>query len=184
MATKEARNSAPIEPALGTPSRRPTTLAVLGRLRSQYYNRYGQHDRERRLAYAGARAERRDQQPAVDRGEGDTSLRRLLLAAGGLGKGSAAGVRCSRLLQCSAAFLAAGAFASSTGELIAARAGVASGFFITPSTLALIVNVLTNARERAAAIGIWTAIAGVGVAGGKTRADGCSSTSRGARCFW
>ena len=36
--------------------------------------------------------------------------------------------------------------------------------FIFPSTLALIVNVFTDARERAAAIGIWTAIAGVGVA--------------------
>jgi MFS family permease len=36
--------------------------------------------------------------------------------------------------------------------------------FIFPATLALIVHVFTDPRERAAAIGAWTAIAGVGVA--------------------
>jgi EmrB/QacA subfamily drug resistance transporter len=35
---------------------------------------------------------------------------------------------------------------------------------IFPTTLAIAVNVFTDARERAAAIGIWTAITGVGVA--------------------
>ena len=35
---------------------------------------------------------------------------------------------------------------------------------IFPTTLAIVVNVFTDPRERAAAIGIWTAIAGVGVA--------------------
>jgi MFS family permease len=38
------------------------------------------------------------------------------------------------------------------------------GALIFPTTLAIVVNVFTEPRERAAAIGIWTAIAGVGVA--------------------
>jgi EmrB/QacA subfamily drug resistance transporter len=89
----------------------------------------------------------------------------LLLAAGGLGdRFGRRGALLAGLLVFGG-FSAAGAFASSTGELIAARALMGVGAaFIFPSTLALIVNVFTNPRERAAAIGIWTAIAGVGVA--------------------
>jgi EmrB/QacA subfamily drug resistance transporter len=89
----------------------------------------------------------------------------LLLAAGGLGdRFGRRGALLAGLLVFGG-FSAAGAFASSTGELIAARALMGVGAaFIFPSTLALIVNVFTDARERAAAIGIWTAIAGVGVA--------------------
>ncbi|HYZ13040.1 MAG TPA: DHA2 family efflux MFS transporter permease subunit [Actinomycetota bacterium] len=89
----------------------------------------------------------------------------LLLAAGGLGDrfGRRGGLLVGLLVF--GAFSAAGAFASSTGQLITARALMGVGAaFIFPSTLALIVNVFTDARERAAAIGIWTAIAGVGVA--------------------
>ena len=89
----------------------------------------------------------------------------LLLAAGGLGdrfgrKGALLGG-----LLVFGTFSTAGAFASSTGQLIGARALMGVGAaLIFPATLALIVNVFTDSRERAAAIGIWTAIAGVGVA--------------------
>ncbi len=59
------------------------------------------------------------------------------------------------------------ALASSTGELVAARAamGVAAAL-IYPSTLALLGNVFTDARERATAIGIWAGVSGLAVAVG------------------
>jgi EmrB/QacA subfamily drug resistance transporter len=89
----------------------------------------------------------------------------LLLAAGGLGdRFGRKGALLAGLLVFGA-FSTAGAFASSAGQLIGARALMGVGAaFIFPATLALIVNVFTDPRERAAAIGIWTAIAGVGVA--------------------
>ena len=61
----------------------------------------------------------------------------------------------------------AAALASSTGELIAARAamGIAAAL-IYPSTLALLSNVFTDARERATAIGIWAGVSGLAVAVG------------------
>jgi EmrB/QacA subfamily drug resistance transporter len=89
----------------------------------------------------------------------------LLLAAGGLG--DRFGRKGALLLGLAifGGFSAAGAFASSTGQLIAARAFMGVGAaLIFPTTLAIAVNVFTDARERAAAIGIWTAITGVGVA--------------------
>ena len=61
----------------------------------------------------------------------------------------------------------AGSFANSPEQLIAARAfmGIgAAGIF--PSTLSLIANIFTERRERAKAIGLWGATAGVGVATG------------------
>ena len=88
----------------------------------------------------------------------------LLLAAGGLGDRFG---RKGALLAGLALFgaFSAGAFASSTGQLISARAVMGVGAaLIFPTTLAIVVNVFTEPRERAAAIGIWTAIAGVGVA--------------------
>ncbi|HET8527161.1 MAG TPA: DHA2 family efflux MFS transporter permease subunit [Actinomycetota bacterium] len=89
----------------------------------------------------------------------------LLLAAGGLGdRFGRKGALLAGLLVFGT-FSTAGAFASSAGQLIGARALMGVGAaFIFPATLALIVNVFTDPRERAAAIGIWTAIAGVGVA--------------------
>lgn len=89
----------------------------------------------------------------------------LLLAAGGLG--DRFGRKGALLLGLAifGGFSAAGAFASSTGQLIAARAFMGVGAaLIFPTTLAIAVNVFTDARERAAAIGIWTAITGAGVA--------------------
>jgi EmrB/QacA subfamily drug resistance transporter len=89
----------------------------------------------------------------------------LLLAAGGIGDRFGRKGALLAGLAIFGAFSMAAAFASSTGQLIAARGFMGVGAaFIFPATLALIVNVFTDPRERAAAIGIWTAIAGVGVA--------------------
>src|ERR1700761_1238762 len=61
----------------------------------------------------------------------------------------------------------AGAFTTSPGQLIAARAVMGLGAAMTfPSTLSLISNVFTERRERARAIGLWGAIAGVAIAVG------------------
>src|SRR5499426_161665 len=59
----------------------------------------------------------------------------------------------------------AGAFATSAGQLIAARAVMGLGAaMMFPSTLSLLTNVFTERRARAVAIGLWGASAGVGVA--------------------
>nr|WP_233224946.1 MFS transporter [Nocardia sp. MDA0666] len=60
---------------------------------------------------------------------------------------------------------AAGAMSSGLGQVIAARAGM--GVFaaaVFPATLALIINLFPEARARAAAIALWTAMAGIAVA--------------------
>src|SRR5215475_2424913 len=58
-----------------------------------------------------------------------------------------------------------GGFATSPAQLIAARAVMGLGAAMTfPSTLSLISNVFTERRERARAIGLWGAIAGVAIA--------------------
>ncbi|MFI9510593.1 MFS transporter [Nocardia sp. NPDC052566] len=59
----------------------------------------------------------------------------------------------------------AGALSESMGQVIAARA--AMGVFaaaVFPATLALIINIFTDKRERALAIAAWTAIAGFAIA--------------------
>jgi len=59
----------------------------------------------------------------------------------------------------------AGAFAATTGQLIAARAVMGLGAaMMFPSTLSLLTNVFTERRARAMAIGVWGASAGVGIA--------------------
>jgi len=59
----------------------------------------------------------------------------------------------------------AGAFATSVGQLIAARAVMGLGAaMMFPSTLSLLTNVFTERRQRALAIGVWGASAGVGIA--------------------
>jgi EmrB/QacA subfamily drug resistance transporter len=61
----------------------------------------------------------------------------------------------------------AGGFTSTAAELIAARAVMGLGAAMTfPATLSLISNVFTERRERARAIGLWGAIAGVAIAMG------------------
>ena len=60
--------------------------------------------------------------------------------------------------------LAAG-LAGSGGELIAARAVQGLGAaLLTPSTLAILTDAFTDARERTAAIGIWSAVGALGLA--------------------
>src|SRR5215467_2066415 len=61
----------------------------------------------------------------------------------------------------------AGGFTTSPAQLIAARAVMGLGAAMTfPATLSLIANVFTERRERARAIGLWGAIAGVAIATG------------------
>src|SRR5246500_2190822 len=61
----------------------------------------------------------------------------------------------------------AGGFTSSPAQLIAARSVMGLGAAMTfPSTLSLISNVFTERKERARAIGLWGAIAGVAIAMG------------------
>ena len=60
-----------------------------------------------------------------------------------------------------------GGFTTSAPQLIAARAVMGLGAAMTfPATLSLLTNVFTERRERAAAIGLWGAIAGVAIAMG------------------
>jgi EmrB/QacA subfamily drug resistance transporter len=57
------------------------------------------------------------------------------------------------------------AYSQTSGQLIGARALMGIGAaLIFPATLAILVNVFTDPKERAAAIGIWTAMVGVAVA--------------------
>ena len=59
----------------------------------------------------------------------------------------------------------AAAMAGGVDQLVIARAVMGAGAaFIMPATLSLLTSVFTDARERAMAIGIWAATAGVGVA--------------------
>ena len=56
------------------------------------------------------------------------------------------------------------ASSSSTGELIAARAGMGvSAAVVYPATLALLSSIFTERGERATAIGIWSAVSGLAV---------------------
>jgi EmrB/QacA subfamily drug resistance transporter len=59
----------------------------------------------------------------------------------------------------------AGSLATTVGQLIAARAVMGLGAaMMFPATLSLLINVFTERRQRAAAIGVWGASAGVGIA--------------------
>lgn len=90
-----------------------------------------------------------------------------LLAAGGLGDRFG---RRRTLIVGLALFGATSAYAGSVGTpgaLIGARALMGIGAAaIFPATLAIITNVFTDSRERAKAIGIWSAVSGIGVAAG------------------
>ena len=62
---------------------------------------------------------------------------------------------------------AAGALATSTGQLVAARAVMGVGAAVVfPTTLSILSNVFTDRTERAKAIGVWGATTGMGVAFG------------------
>ncbi len=59
------------------------------------------------------------------------------------------------------------ALATTTGQLIGARALMGIGAaLIFPATLAIIINVFTDIKERAPAIGIWSGVTGLAVAAG------------------
>jgi EmrB/QacA subfamily drug resistance transporter len=59
----------------------------------------------------------------------------------------------------------AGGFTNTPAELIAARAVMGLGAAMSfPATLSLLTNVFTERRERARAIGLWGAVAGVAIA--------------------
>ena len=59
------------------------------------------------------------------------------------------------------------ALSQTTEQLIGARALMGIGAaLIFPATLAIIINVFTDARERAMAIGIWSGVTGLAVAAG------------------
>ncbi|GBE65358.1 MFS transporter [Mycobacterium sp. MFM001] len=61
----------------------------------------------------------------------------------------------------------AGALVGSTGALVAARFGMgAFAALIFPTTLSIITNAFPDRRERAAALGGWGAVVGIGVASG------------------
>ncbi|MGZ4582286.1 MAG: MFS transporter, partial [Nocardioidaceae bacterium] len=60
-----------------------------------------------------------------------------------------------------------GALVDSAGALIAARAVMGTfAALIFPTTLSVIRNAFEGRRERAAALGVWGAVVGVGVAAG------------------
>src|SRR5512133_4313115 len=91
----------------------------------------------------------------------------LVLAAGNLGDrvGRKGALLAGLVLFGASSF--AGGLGNSPGELIAARAVMGIGAaLIFPATLSLLTNVFTERRERARAIGLWGATAGVGIAAG------------------
>jgi len=91
----------------------------------------------------------------------------LLLAAGGLGDKFG---RKRALIAGLVVFGATSAFsgwAGGAGELIAGRATMGAGAaLIFPATLAILTNTFRAPAERAAAIGIWSAVSGMAVAAG------------------
>ena len=89
----------------------------------------------------------------------------LLIAAGSLGDRVGRKGIMQVGLALFAVFSALAAWSDSPGELIGWRAAMGIGAALMfPATLAILVNVFTAPRERAAAIAVWAATAGVAVA--------------------
>ncbi len=89
----------------------------------------------------------------------------LLMAAGSLGDRFGRKGTMQVGLVLFAVFSALGALSDSPDELIGWRAAMGVGAALMfPATLAILVNVFTVPRERAAAIAVWAATAGVAVA--------------------
>jgi EmrB/QacA subfamily drug resistance transporter len=93
----------------------------------------------------------------------------LLLPAGTLADRFGRHYALSGGLALFAAGSLAAAFTSTTAELITARAVMGVGAaFIMPATLSILTSVFSHPAERAKAIGVWTAVSGLGVAIGPT----------------
>lgn len=91
----------------------------------------------------------------------------LLLPAGNLGDRYGRRGWLNIGLALFAATSAIAASANSPGTLIAARAAMGIGAaIIFPTTLALVTNIFTDATQRARAIGVWSAMNGIGIAVG------------------
>lgn len=91
----------------------------------------------------------------------------LLLAGGAIGDrlGRKGALQIGLILFAATSTL--GAFASSSGQLIAARGAMGVGAaLVFPATLAILTNVFTDPTERAKAIGVWSAVSGAAVAFG------------------
>ena len=89
----------------------------------------------------------------------------LLLAMGSLGDRYGRKGALQLGLVSFVGFSTIAAFTQSPGQLIAARAAMGIGAaLIFPATLAILANVFTDPRERAKAIGIWSAVVGAAVA--------------------
>jgi DHA2 family multidrug resistance protein-like MFS transporter len=89
----------------------------------------------------------------------------LLMAAGSLGDRIGRKHVLLAGLALFATFSAFGATADSPGALIAWRAAMGVGAALMfPATLAILVNIFTVAKERAVAIAVWAATAGLAVA--------------------
>lgn len=89
----------------------------------------------------------------------------LLLAAGSLGDRFGRRGALNIGLVIFGAASAVAAFAGGVNALVAARAVMGVGAaLIMPATLSILTNVFTDARERAIAIALWSAVAGVAVA--------------------
>src|SRR5262245_46053331 len=103
----------------------------------------------------------------------DLAFAALILAAGSLSdRLGCKGMLLAGLAVFGASSLA-GSFATSSGALVAARAVMGIGAaMMFPATLSLLTNGFPRGRERAAAIGLWGASAGVGIALGPSRAVG------------
>ncbi|MGW4125495.1 DHA2 family efflux MFS transporter permease subunit [Nocardia sp. NPDC004711] len=91
----------------------------------------------------------------------------MLLTGGGLGDRFGRKTTLHIGLVLFAIFSLAAANATSTGQLIAAQAAMGlAAALIYPATLALLSTIFTDRKERAAAIGIWSAVSGLGAAVG------------------
>src|SRR4051812_18563124 len=89
----------------------------------------------------------------------------LLLTAGSLGDRFGRRGALNIGLVIFGASSAVAAFAGGVNALVAARAVMGIGAaLIMPPTLSILTNVFTDARERAIAIALWSAVAGVAVA--------------------
>ena len=89
----------------------------------------------------------------------------LLLVGGSLGDRYGRKGALQIGLAAFAGFSAFAGLSGSTHVLIAARCLMgAAAALIFPATLAILTNTFTDARERAAAVGVWTGITGLGVA--------------------